>query len=282
MRILLGGAYGNLGRDILEELLANNYEVVALGRKISEVIKSDRLINKQVDVTEPKSLEGICAGVEVVISTIGLTTSSKSLTHYDIDLNGNLNLLREAQRAGVRKFIYVSVIKCETDPSIPMLDAKRQFEDELKRSGMEYTIYRPTGYFYDISKVFKPMVDKGTVMLLKGSQVSANVIDTKDLAQCIVENINQNQHQTIEIGGREVYTYEEIAELFALAAGKEVKIKYVLPWIFDLLAGVAKITQNGKYANIKFGKWTLTYDMKAQLQYGKSSFREYIKNLYIN
>lgn len=37
-----------------------------------------------------------------------------------------------------------------------MLHAKYLFEEELKKSGMEYVIYRPTGYFYDIAKVFKP------------------------------------------------------------------------------------------------------------------------------
>lgn len=280
MKVLLGGAYGNLGREILEELLRANHEVIAIGRHIKNEIKAKNLTNKQIDVTDPKALKGICAGVETLITTIGLTTSSKTFTHYDIDLNGNLNLLKEAQQAGVKKIIYTSVIKCDTDPTIPMLDAKHRFEDELKQSGIEYTIYRPTGYFYDISKVFKPMVEKGSVMLLKGKQISANVIHTIDFAKCIVENINQNKNQTIEIGGREVYTYEEIARIFFTAAGKELKIKYVSPWVLDLLAWLAKVTKNGKYANIKFGKWTLTYDMTAQHYYGESSFKEYVQGLF--
>ena len=47
-----------------------------------------------------------------------------------------------------------------------MLHAKFMLENEIKKGDMEYVIYRPTGYFYDIAKVFKPYVDKGEMQLL--------------------------------------------------------------------------------------------------------------------
>ena len=62
----------------------------------------------------------------------------------------------------------------------------------LKKSGIEYVIYRPTGYFYDIAKVFKPYVDKGEMQLLKGyHDVKANVVDCPDFVDnyyCTVVN----------------------------------------------------------------------------------------------
>lgn len=171
------------------------------------------------------------------------------------------------------------MIKCDADSTIPMLDAKYKFEQKLIESGLDYTIYRPTGYFYDIAKVFKPMVDKGTVMLLKGSKATANVIDTKDLARCVVDNLNDYSKKTLEIGGKEVYSYEEIARLFFKAANKDVKIKYVSPKLFSVLEFISKITKSGKTANIKFGKWTLSNDMTAEIKYAQSSFKEYINSL---
>ena len=232
---------------------------------------------KEIDVTKPQTLQGVFDGVDIAISTVGLTSSSSIVTHYDIDLEGNKNLLSEAKKAGVKKFIYISVIKVDTDETIPMLDAKNKFEIELKKSRLEYIIFRPTGYFYDIAKVFKPMVEKGTVLLLKGRKNRANVIDTSDFADYILDNL-ELKNKTIEIGGKETYTYEEIAKMFFEGAGKPVVIKYAPSFLFDLLAYVAKIRKNGKYASIKFGKWTLTNDMQAETKYGKISFAEYIKN----
>ena len=50
---------------------------------------------------------------------------------------------------------------------VPMLHAKYMVEEEIKKEEMDYVIYRPTGYFYDIAKVFKPYVEKGVLLLHK-------------------------------------------------------------------------------------------------------------------
>ena len=107
-------------------------------------------------------------GAEVVITTMGLTTASTKFTSYDIDYRGNLNLYNEAKAAGVKKFNYISVIACDLPGAekVPMLHAKFMLENEIKKGDMDYVIYRPTGYFYDIAKVFKPYVDKGEMQLL--------------------------------------------------------------------------------------------------------------------
>ena len=278
MKIVLAGAFGNLGRDILRSSVLAGHDVLAVDKYIKDVDFSG-FTTKEIDVLNPKTLEGICEGADIVITTIGLTTKSKTVTHYDIDLNGNKNLLSEALRAGVKKFIYISVIKVDTDPNIPMLDAKHKFELTLKESNIPYVIYRPTGYFYDIAKVFKPMVEKGTVTLLKGIMSNANVIDTPDFADYIINNLDKS-NETIEIGGKETYSYEEIARLFFESAKKPVAIKYAPPFLFDILILVAKLKNNGTYANMKFGKWTLVNDMEAILKAGKNSFKEYIKSLY--
>lgn len=280
MKILLGGAFGHLGQDILKELINEGHDVVALGRKINNLEVSNGIKTVECDVTKPDTLKGVCKGVDCVISTIGLTTSDKNITHYDVDLNGNLNLLEEAKKNNVKKFIFISVIKSDSDSNIPMLDAKYKFEQSLIKSNIDYTIYRPTGYFYDIAKVFKPMIDKGCVKLLKDKKVHSNVIDTNDLADYIVRNISKRSMEIIDIGGKEVYSYEEIGEIFFECASKPTKIKYISPKVFDIFIFVSKITRNKNEANIKFGKWTLSNDMTASVKYGDRSFKEYIKSLY--
>ena len=280
MKIVLAGAFGKLGSDILKSLVHAGHSVIAVDlvlRSIPEI--EGRYTSKKLDVTDAASLVGLCDGADAVITTVGLTATSATFTNFQIDYQGNLNLLQEAKRAGVKKFAYVSVIKADSDKSVPMLHAKWMFEEELKKSSIPYVIFRPTGYFYDIAKVFMPMIEKGEVTLLGKTAVHANVIDTTDLADFILQHLDDS-NTTLDIGGTEVYSYEEMATMFFEAAGKTPVIKRAPEWLFTILAFVNRWRKNGKEAIIRFSKWTLTHDLVSDIQYGKLSFKEYIFNQY--
>lgn len=279
MKVVLAGAYGNLGSDIFRALLAEGHQVVAADMIERDLGLTGDFTFKKLDVTNPQALNGLCEGADAVITTVGLTKTSATVTNYQIDYQGNVNLLNEAKRAGVKKFIYISVLKADKAPKVPMLHAKYLMEEELKKSGIDYVIYRPTGYFYDIVKVFKPMIEKGEVTLLGNDPVSANVIDTPDFAEYIVKHIN-DKNLIVPIGGNETYTYEEIAKMCFAAAGKEPNIKRAPVFLFDVLAFVNKLKKNGKEAIIRFSKWTLTEPMIGEVCYGEHSFKEYIEKSF--
>lgn len=279
MKIVLAGAYGNLGGDIFQALLKAGHQVVAADMIQRDLGLTGDYTFKKLDVTRPEMLKGLCDGADAVISTVGLTKTSATLTNYDIDYQGNLNLLNEAKAAGVKKFIYISVLKADKAPKVPMLHAKYLMEEELKKSGLEYIIYRPTGYFYDIIKVFRPMIEKGEVTLLGKKPVSANVIHTPDFAEYIVTHLG-DVNKTVSIGGMETYTYEELAKMCFAAAGKPPAIKYAPPFLFDVLAFVNKCKKNGKEAIIRFSKWTLSESMVADICYGSHSFKQYIQDSF--
>ncbi len=283
MKIVLAGAFGNLGFEILKALCGAGYEVVAADLKEKENNGLEgKYTFKAIDATNKDSLKGITDGADIVITTMGLTGASTRFTAYDIDYQGNLNLLEEAKAAGVKKFNYISVIACKEPGAekVPMLHAKAMFEDELVKSGLEYVIYRPTGYFYDICKVFKPYVDKGEMQLLKGYHgVKANVVDCPDFAAYIVEHMNDT-NKTYEVGGKETYTYEEMAKLCFRAAGKPVVIKDSPIWMFGILANLPKIKKSGRHDIILFSKWTLSHDLVGKDIAGDHSFAEYIKDYF--
>lgn len=279
MKVVLAGAYGNLGADIFRSLVSAGHEVIALDMMQRDIGVSSGFKFIKIDVTDPKTLEGSCDGADILITTVGLTKGSATVSNYDIDYQGNLNLLAEAKKAGIKNFVYVSVVKADTAPDVPMVNAKYLFEQELKKSGLTYVIHRPTGYFYDIIKVFKPMIEKGKVTLLGKEPVYANIVSTEDFASFIVDHMT-DENVTYSVGGKEKYSYEEIAKMCFEAAGKEPVIKRASPAIFDILAWVNKCKKNGKDAIIKFSKWTLTHDMVGDTIAGEMSFSEYIKKSF--
>ena len=278
MKAVLAGAFGKLGSDILKVLVDREHEVVAADIAEHEIegLEKGSYTFRKIDATDPATLAGICDGADAVITTIGLTTASAKVTAYDIDYHGNLNLLNEAKRAGVGKFVYISVIKADKAPdTVPMVHAKALMEADLKASGIPYVIHRPTGYFYDIVKVFKPMVESGSVSLLGKEPVHANVVDCPEFAEFIVDHIG-DENVTYSVGGKETWSYEEIARMCFDAAGKEPVIKYAPAFLFDVLAWLPKNKKNGKSAIIRFSKWTLTEEMVGDTHVGEHSFRDYI------
>ncbi len=280
MKVAIAGAFGHLGYDILKQSIEKKYETVALDIREKDVPERGNYIFHAIDATKKESLEGTLQGVDVLISTVGLVSKSASVTNYDVDYQGNMNLLEEAKKSGVKKFIYVSVIHAETAPDVPMLDSKFKFEEELKKSGLSYSIVRPTGYFYDIAHVFMPMIEKGKVTLLGKKNYPVNVIDTSDLASFIIEHVETKENSFDEIGGKETYNYEEIAKMFFQAANKKVKISRAPVFLFDLIIKKAKKKNDGSEAIIRFSKWTLTHAMEGSVKYGEKSFKEYIVSLY--
>ena len=276
MKVLLAGGFGHLGSDVLKSLVDAGHEVVAADMVVKE-LDFKGFTPLQIDMTNKEKLKGVCDGKDVVITTVGLTKASEKVTAYDIDYGANKNLLEEAKRAGVKHFVYISVLKADKGRHIPMLDAKVMFEEELRKSGLTYTIFRPTGYFYDTAHIFQPKVEKGEVTLLKTkNEIKCNVIDTRDFADYIVQHMCDDNKE-YDVGGREIYTYKEIAEMFFKAAGKTPVIKYAPPFLFDMIILFAPKWKKGV---IKFGKWTMTEDMVASVQTGKRSFKEYINEIY--
>ena len=280
MKVVLAGAFGNLGAEILKCLCAAGHEVIAADLKERPIEGTEgKYTFKAINATKPETLAGLCDGAEVIITTMGLTGASTTVTSYDIDYRGNMNLYEECKKVGVKKFNYISVISCDEPGAekVPMLHAKYMVEQEIKKQPMDWVIYRPTGYFYDIAKVFKPYIDKGEMQLLKGyGGVKANVVDCPDFAQFIVDHM-MDTNVTYNVGGKETYTYEEMAQMCFDAAGKPLKIKWAPIWLFGILANLPKIKKAGKHDIILFSKWTLSHDLVGDTCIGDKSFAEYLK-----
>ena len=263
MKILLAGAFGNLGIEILKVLCEGGHEVIAADLKEKENNGLEgKYTFRAIDATKKETMKGICDGAEVVITTMGLTTSSTKFTAYDIDYQGNLNLLEEAKAAGVGKFNYISVIACKEPGAekVPMLHAKAMFEDELVKSGLEYVIYRPTGYFYDIAKVFKPYIDKGE-MQLRGTH-DGHKRDLRGRRQGDLHL--RGDGQALLPRGRKARHHQGQPDLDVLYFGKH------LP----------KIKKAGKHDIILFSKWTLSHDLVGKDVTGDHSFKEYINEYF--
>jgi uncharacterized protein YbjT (DUF2867 family) len=279
-RILLAGATGYLGKYVLEELLQREYPVKILVRDAGKV-KTDGYSGLEIyetEITDPASIAGCCDTMDVVISTVGITRQKNGLSYMDVDFQANANLLEEAERAGVRKFIYVSALNAEKLTHLAICQAKELFGDKLRNSGVDFCVIRPNGFFSDMAEFFT-MARRGRVYLFGRGQFRSNPIHGADLAMVCVDAINLSE-QEIEVGGPEILSHEEIAMLAFEALGKPPRISYVPDWLrICVLRSLQLLTRQTFHGPVEFFLTVMAMDMIAP-EYGSKTLKKFFTGLY--
>jgi uncharacterized protein YbjT (DUF2867 family) len=212
-RILVAGATGYLGQFVVKAAKAKGYRVRALGRSVEKLASVEAHADELFvgEVTDPESLNGLCDGIDVVFSSVGITRQKDGLTYKDVDYQANRNLLSIAEASGVSKFMYVHVLIAEKLRHVAMIQAKQAFVDELRRSSLDDKVICPTGFFSDMEELLS-MARSGRVYLFGDGTSRINPIHGADLAEFCVGAIDR-QEQQFDVGGPEVFTYRDIATL---------------------------------------------------------------------
>ena len=278
-KILLAGATGYLGSHIAKRLIQNAYDLRVIVRSPEKLAQQGIEVEDlfEAEVTRPETLKGCCSGIDTVISAVGITRQKDGLTYLNVDYQANLNLLNEAQESGVRKFIYVSVLNGANLRHLKICDAKEKFVEQLEKSGIEYCVVRPNGFFSDMSEFFE-MAQKGNIYIFGSGDQKTNPIHGEDLAAVCVDAI-EGIDREIRVGGPETMTYNEIAKIAFEVAGKEPKITRIPDWMRTAVLKLIRVFTNSKfYGPIEFFLTVTAIDMIAP-EYGTHRLREHFVTL---
>lgn len=224
-RVFIAGASGYLGRFLCAQYHRSGWHVTALVRKGRE---TTTLLAHQIvvaEVTWPETLMGVMQGADLVVSALGITRQSDGVGYWDVDYQGNVNLLHEAQRAGVEQFAYVHVLNADRMSEVPMVAAKSAFVRKLQSSPIGSTVIAPSGYFSDMGD-FLNMARKGRIWLFGSGQQRINPIHGEDLAQAVFQAVQQKK-RWLNVGGPQSFTHDELAQLAFRCLGKKERITHL-------------------------------------------------------
>lgn len=281
-RVLVVGATGYLGSHIVTHLRQAGYLVRALARDPRRLAgEGERGVEVFTgQVTRPETLDGLCDGVSVVVSTLGVRSLARRPTPWEVDYQGNLNVLERARQAGVSHFIFVGVLHGdEVRSRIPILEPRERFIDVLQQSGIAWTIIRPTGAFNDMKTIFQ-QARRGRVWLLGGGSARINPIHPADLAaevaRCIEDASAPNT--TYDIGGPDILSYDEIARLAFAALGRKPRISHLPPWMVNAASLALKPFNPTGAGFLRFLGWVITSDMVGSPR-GQIHLRDFFAHL---
>jgi uncharacterized protein YbjT (DUF2867 family) len=223
--ILVAGATGVLGSEIVRRLLAKGENVRALVRSTSNpdavaALQKAGAETVVADLKDPSSLDVACQDVEAVISGVtAVTTAKEGDSFAATDGRGNKNLIDAAVRAGAKKFVFVS-FDAKALPAAPLSDA----EQHLKESGIDYTILHPS---YFCESWLGPMLFADpvacTARIYGDGNRKMRYITVGDVAELAVQSLTNAAatNAVIPFGGPEEITQREAVEIFEKATGKK-------------------------------------------------------------
>ncbi|MCZ6916030.1 MAG: SDR family oxidoreductase [Gemmatimonadetes bacterium] len=224
----MAGASGSLGRHVIREALRRGHTVRALIHRSPLPEEFTDVVAKvhRADALDRPQLAGVCDGVGVVFSCLGasvMPSFGKGRRSYrQVDTPANCNLIDEALRAGVERFVYVSVAGRDTFGHLEYVRAHEDVVAALDESGLDYAVVRPTGFFSAFAE-FLRMAAKGPVPLIGNGTAETNPIHDADLASVCVDAM-EGQARHHEVGGPEIVTRRGIVERAFAALHKPVRL----------------------------------------------------------
>jgi uncharacterized protein YbjT (DUF2867 family) len=275
-KVLVAGATGYLGKYIVRELKKRGYWVRVLIRKEEQKKAFNSVDDFFVgQITEPNTLKGVTKDIDWVFTTIGITRQKDGVTYMDVDYQGNVNLLKESLIEKVERFQYISAINGDKLRHLKIFEAKEKFVDELKVSKINYSIMRPNGFFSDMSD-FLSMAKNGRVYLFGNGNFKLNPIDGEDLAKVCVDNM-ENEILEESVGGIDMFTQNQLAELALNAWEKPIKISHLPDWTRRLTIWFLRtFTSSKTYGPIEFFLTAMADDNIAN-KYGSKRLKDFFE-----
>lgn len=236
--ILIAGATGYIGRAVVNMALNQGYKVFAMTRSTSDALpQHPSLITLATEFDERSGWTTDLPPTDVIISCLASRTGTARDANL-VDYQMNSALLHHAAQHGKPHFILLSAI-CVQKPKLAFQFEKLRFEDELRSSGLRYSIVRPTAFFKSLSgQIQRVQQEKAFLMFATGSLTACTPISDRDLAEYILQCIDtpERHDKILPIGGpHPAITPREQAKMMFKVFGKPPKMRSVSPKLFTML-----------------------------------------------
>jgi len=215
-KILITGATGNVGKELVNIFSQNNTPVTAMVRS-RDPVKQPELPNVQYvegDLTKPTSLKEVFTGCKRLFLLLPLVQNM-------IDLG--ISVVDAALHAGIPHIVKLSVLLPE-DSDIKICQMHKAVEDHIVAIGCNYTFLRANSFFQNYVNYFAPTIRNGDSFYLPLADARISMIDTRDIASVAFKVLTSDVaiDQSLELTGPESLSNEDVAGVLTHVLGRHI------------------------------------------------------------
>ncbi len=240
MRIFITGATGFVGREILRQLTGTSHTIRILQRKnrgrdrLGDLPGNLAIEVHPGDVTDAASLRGALQEVDAVLHLVGIISENRPGAFEAIHWRGTENVLAAAGEAGTRRIIHMSALGTRPNASSRYHQTKWAAEEAVRRSGLDYTIFRPSlifgpedhfvNLFAKLSRFspFLPVMGSGQ------ARVAPMAVRVAGAAFVRALEARQTLGRTLDLCGPETLSFNEVMDQILSVLGRR-RLKLHVP-----------------------------------------------------
>lgn len=243
-KLLITGATGNVGAEVVKLLIKNRHSVRAAGTNMAAITKQFGAAVEAVvlDFGKPETFAPAFAGVERMFLMRPPAISNVKQTI--------IPAIDAAQQAGVQQIVFLSLIGAEQNRFVPHYP----IEQHLLTTGLDYTFLRASFFMQNLNTTQRREIQEEQELWVPAGKGKTSFIDVRDIAAVAVLALTENGHtnQAYALTGSEALDYSAVAKLFSAILGRTITyrnpslLRFVwrqrsrgVPWTFiAVMAGI--------------------------------------------
>jgi uncharacterized protein YbjT (DUF2867 family) len=213
MNILITGATGFVGYNVLKELLKLNHSISACIHKAElsvpcKVFKVDYRHMQQAQDWLP-----LLHNIDVVINCVGIISESSKARFNVLHASAPIALFKACQHSDVKKIIQVSALGADDSALVAYHKTKKQADDYLKQSNLNWFILKPSlvyGEQGESYRLFKRLSNLPLIPLVGKGQQLIQPVHIDVLVQTILHCLHSNTktNQSLNVVGPKAISYQ--------------------------------------------------------------------------
>ena len=236
MKILLSGATGFVGSAVIDQLAAAGHTIRILARDPVRAGHLRQKYNADVfhgNILHAKSLAGCAEGMDAVVHIVGVIAEVDENTFERVHTIGTQNLLAEAKKAKVKRFIHMSALGTRANARSKYHQTKWEAEEAVRASGLDWTIFRPSiiyGPDDEFVNLFACMMRQPwnalqlfTLPVVGGGWARLQPVPVADVARCVATSVTKPEasKKVYDLCGPSPLRFREILQTIAETLGHD-------------------------------------------------------------
>lgn len=229
MKILVTGGTGVVGKAAVGNLLDRGHTVRLLSRHAEKDAGEwpERVEPFAADLSDPSTLAGCAEGCEAVLHIVGIVAESPpELTFEKVNVEGTRRIVEEAERAGVRRLVFVSSLGADRGGS-DYHRSKRAAEEEARRFRGAWVIARPGSVYGPgdevISLLLQMVRSLPAIPVVDDGNQPFQPVWHEDLGTALAEMVEREElaGRTLELAGVETTSMNDVVRRLSTLTGRD-------------------------------------------------------------
>lgn len=239
MKVFITGGTGYVGRVIVEACIRAGHEVTLLARPNSQRNFPDDNVHVVTgDLFDEAFLTKQMSGCDAVIHLVGIIREMprRGVTMEHVHFDGTMVVIQASAQAQIGRYVHMSALGARAEATSSYHRSKWKAEEAVRRSGLSYTVFRPSVVFGDggpgpnfISQLTDLIRSSPVTPVIGDGRTQLQPVHVQTVADAFCRALISDEAvgKTYELGGPDVVTYLNILQRIAHSLNRPLRPVHV-------------------------------------------------------